>query len=391
MSDVAALAVDAIARIEAVPSILEVVARTTGMRFAAVARVTADRWIACGVRDEIAFGLVPGGELAIESTICHEIEAHGQPVVIDHVAEDPAFCGHPTPAMYGFQSYISVPIRRADGSFFGTLCAIDPLPVKLSAPETLSMFRLYADLIGFHLDAKERLAQSEAALLTERQAAELREQFIAVLGHDLRNPLASIDAGVRLLRKTPLNEEAERVSSLVQGAVRRMAGLIDNVLDLTRGRLGGGILVERDAHELLAPTLEQVVAELRSAWPDRAMEVDIDLAGPVRCDRTRIGQVLSNLMHNALRHGSPEQPVRVAAATVAGRMTLSVTSHGEPIPPENLGRLFQPFFRGAGKSNPEGLGLGLYIAAEIARAHGGKLDVSSTPEATRFTFSMPMG
>ena len=102
----------AIARIDAVPTILDVVCRTTGMGFAAVARVTEDRWIACAVRDEIAFGLQPGGELEVETTICDEIRDSGQPVVIDHVAEDAAFCGHPTPTMYGFQSYISMPIHR---------------------------------------------------------------------------------------------------------------------------------------------------------------------------------------------------------------------------------------------------------------------------------------
>src|SRR3954463_14866340 len=99
--------VAAIARIPAVPTILDVVCRTTGMGFAAVARVTEDRWIACRVRDDIAFGLVPGDELKIETTICNEIRHSREPVVIDHVAEDPAYRGHHTPAMYGFQSYIS--------------------------------------------------------------------------------------------------------------------------------------------------------------------------------------------------------------------------------------------------------------------------------------------
>ncbi|HEY0442471.1 MAG TPA: GAF domain-containing protein, partial [Xanthobacteraceae bacterium] len=172
--------VAAIARIDAVAKILEVVCRTTGMGFAAVARVTEARWIACAVRDEIAFGLAPGGELKVETTICNEIRAGGEPVVIDHVAADTAYCGHPTPAMYGFQSYISMPIRRADGAFFGTLCAIDPRPMRLTAPETVGMFRLFADLIGFHLAAQDQVASSEAALLDARQAAELREQFIAV-------------------------------------------------------------------------------------------------------------------------------------------------------------------------------------------------------------------
>ena len=93
-----------VARIDAVPMILEVVCRTTGMGFAAVARVTEDHWVACAGRDEIAFGLRPGSELKVETTICDEIRDSGQPVVIDHVAGDEAFCRHPTPAMYGFQS-----------------------------------------------------------------------------------------------------------------------------------------------------------------------------------------------------------------------------------------------------------------------------------------------
>jgi hypothetical protein len=108
-----------IGRIDAIPTMLEVVCRITGMGFAAVARVTDDRWIACSVRDEIEFGLRPGGELKLETTICDEIRCSHQPVVIDHVAEDAAFRDHPTPAMYGFQSYISLPILLPNGTSLG--------------------------------------------------------------------------------------------------------------------------------------------------------------------------------------------------------------------------------------------------------------------------------
>ncbi|MDR7040297.1 PAS domain S-box-containing protein [Methylobacterium sp. BE186] len=154
----------AIESITAVPTILDVVCRTTGMGFAAVARVTEDRWVACQIRDDIAFGLQPGGELRVATTICHEIRQSGTAVVINHVAEDRAYCGHPTPAMYGFQSYISMPIVLPDGTFFGTLCAIDPKPAQLDRPEVVSMFKMFADLIGFHLDANQRVASSSAAL-----------------------------------------------------------------------------------------------------------------------------------------------------------------------------------------------------------------------------------
>src|SRR5262245_24227787 len=116
--------IDAIQSIEAVPVILNVVCRVTGMGFAAVARVTKTRWVCLAVNDEIRFGLRPGDELKVETTICQEVRDNRAVTVIDHVAEDEAFCNHPTPAMYGFQSYISMPIFLKDGSFFGTLCAI---------------------------------------------------------------------------------------------------------------------------------------------------------------------------------------------------------------------------------------------------------------------------
>lgn len=141
----------AVSRISAVPTILEVVCRSTGMRFAAIARVTENRWVACSVLDEIDFGLKPGGELKIESTICNEIRQSREPVIIDHVAQEPEWCNHATPAMYGFQSYISMPIILGDGSFFGTLCAIDPLPARIRTTATIGMFRLFAELIAKHL------------------------------------------------------------------------------------------------------------------------------------------------------------------------------------------------------------------------------------------------
>jgi len=138
--------------IEMVPTILDVVCRVTGLGFAAVARVTDDRWIACSVRDEIKFGLLPGDELRIETTICNEIRQNGKAVIIDHVDNDEIFRNHPVPAMYGFQSYISIPILRQDGAFFGTLCAIDPQPHKLRDTATVEMFKLFSELISFHLN-----------------------------------------------------------------------------------------------------------------------------------------------------------------------------------------------------------------------------------------------
>ncbi len=380
----------AVQRIAAVPRILEVACRSTGMGFAAVARVTDDRWICCAVRDEIAFGLVPGGELDVKTTLCHEVRQNHETIVIDHVAQDAAFCGHHTPAQYGFQSYISTPIILSDGTFFGTLCAIDPRPARLNTPQTVGMFKLFAELIATQVEAVDRLAASEATLLTERQTSELREQFIAVLGHDLRNPLASIDAGTKMLGKAQSKEATSEILGLMQRSVERMSIMIDNVLDLARGRLGSGIALNRSP-EPLQPILDQVIAELRTSYPDRKIEAQFALDDLVNCDGGRIAQLFSNLLGNALTHGVASSPVRVRAATGDGVFELSVANSGEPIPPDAMVRLFQPFYRVAARTSMQGLGLGLYIASEIARAHEGTLTVDSSPHETRFTFRMPLG
>jgi len=213
--------IENISQIPIIPSLLEVICRTTGMGFAAIARVTEDKWVACSVRDEILFGLEPGGELKLETTICNEIRQTHQAVVIDHVEKDKIFCTHPTPRMYGFQSYISVPIFRKDGSFFGTLCAIDPKPHRLNTPEILGMFNLFTDLISFHLQAIEQVSVMESRLKDEQVTAGLREQFIAVLGHDLRNPLSAITFSSELLLELPLDKEATSLVNIIKKSSRK--------------------------------------------------------------------------------------------------------------------------------------------------------------------------
>ena len=377
-----------VSAISAVPIILEVVCRTTGMGFAAVARVTADRWIACQVLDNIAFGLKPGGELKVETTICNEIREHREAVAIDHVAENEAFRDHPTAKLYGFQSYISVPVIMPDGSLFGTLCAIDPRPARVETPEIIGMFKLFAELIALHVDSRRSLSSAEARLVDERHQSELREQFIAVLGHDLRNPLASIESGANLLQRMEMPDRAKNIINLMHKSVSRMSGLIDNVLDFARGRLGGGFTLQREMVPL-DPVLQQIIAELQSSHPARTIEADIELAKPLDGDPVRLGQLFSNLLGNALTHGDPDAPIRVGARSDGSEMQLWVSNKGEPIAPTTIERLFQPFSRGQARSSQQGLGLGLYIASEIARAHGGQISVRSDPDETRFTFRMP--
>ena len=150
----------ALGRDERLRAILRDICAATGMGFAAVARVTEHRWIACQVEDRIDFGLDPGDELKIHETICDEIRASGEAVVIDDTSDDIKWSRHPVPVIYGFKSYCSFPVYLDDGSFFGTLCAIDPAPRQVTDAAIVEMFSTYAKAVGAILS--EVLSQAPA-------------------------------------------------------------------------------------------------------------------------------------------------------------------------------------------------------------------------------------
>lgn len=279
-----------VAGIAAVPTILDVVLRMTGMGFAAVARVTDDRWITCQSLDHVGFGLKPRGELPVQSTLCDEIRGHRQPIFFDDAAEEPLYRDHHTPRIYGLRSYISVPIILASGQFFGTLCAIDPNPAKVNNPQVIGTFKLFAELIGHHLYSDERLKATEDMLEREKGLSELREQFIAVLGHDLRNPIAALDAGTSRLLKEGWTARSPLVLKLMKTSISRMIGLVDNIMDLARARMSGGITLDL-AEDDLGLTLRHVVEELQLSHPDREIAVSLDLPAALSIDRLRLAQL----------------------------------------------------------------------------------------------------
>ncbi|SIR14245.1 GAF domain-containing protein [Pseudomonas sp. B10] len=370
----------AIGSIDAVPVILSMVKHITGMRFAAVARVTESKWIACAVDDSIDFGLLPGGELVLESTICHEIRQHHQPVIFGHASQHPLFSTHHTPKTYGLESYISIPIIKADGEFFGTLCAIDSVPANLDDPAIEKTLTLFAQLIAMSLDTQGHLHATKTALADANEMGRLREQFIAVLGHDLRTPLSAIRMSADLLDSKVEDKRSRTLLSAIRTSSVRMGVLIENILDFARGRLGSGIPVQRKLVDDLQQTLRQTLEEIQVAYPQAKFIDSLEVPAGVYCDPLRISQLLSNLLGNAVTHGSIAEPILLKAFAEGDEIVISLTNQGTPIPPALMPLLFEPFSRSEAGQRHEGLGLGLYIAGQIANAHNGTLTVTSDRE-----------
>jgi two-component system sensor histidine kinase/response regulator len=216
----------------------------------------------------------------------------------------------------------------------------------------------------------------------------LNEELLAVVGHDLRNPLNVVLMTTSLLASST-DPELKKCVARLQSSGSRMAHIIDELFDLSRARLGGGIPIERQATDLLAVT-RKTVAEFEATNPSR--QIDVLVTGDVRgdWDAGRLDQVLSNLVGNALRHGTVSVPITVRLTGSAQEVVASVHNGGH-ISADLMPRLFEPFLSGVGRrTRAEGLGLGLYIVQQIVQSHGGEVRVSSTPEAgTSFEIRLP--
>ncbi|ASM73565.1 MULTISPECIES: PAS domain-containing sensor histidine kinase [Roseobacteraceae] len=230
---------------------------------------------------------------------------------------------------------------------------------------------------------------NRANLKNREEEARFREQFIAILGHDLRNPLAAINAATRMLQRKEGDPTKQVLMNGIKESVGRMSALIDDMMDFAHARLGSGINLatssDAELHKVLVHTLE----ETRLAHPDTRFESDLNFADPVLADDKRISQLISNLLANAATHGDNTTPVRLIARDVGSDLVIEVHNSGKPIPPERKAGVFEPFSGTEPDNNQNGLGLGLYIADQIARAHNGEMQVKSDDTGTCFIFKLP--
>jgi len=381
--------IEMLAASETVGTLLETVMLATDMRFAAVARVTTDRWVACRTVDEVNFGLSEGDEIGIDQTFCQSVRETSEKVMFNDVATDDVYRNHPIAAQFGIVSYASIPIFRSNGSFFGTLCAIDTEPRDVKHPRVVAMLEMFADIIGRSLETEERLEAQERLVEHERQMAAVQEEFVAVLGHDLRNSVAALNAGVRQLDKEPLSDKARKILPLMGSSIHRMSELIDNIMLHAKSRLGGGIRISATPDAGLEDALNHVVEEVRASAPDHKITVDLDFDRPVSCDAARVAQAVSNLLSNAVRYADNGSEVTVRGRVSEAEAVISVANRGTPIPESLKQKLFQPYQRGD-QTKGEGLGLGLHIASSIAVAHSGQIDVTCDDGLTTFEFRLPL-
>ena len=247
------------------------------------------------------------------------------------------------------------------------------------------------EMTRFNEAIDETLAES-AVWYTEKMA-QTREQFLDILGHDLRDPLNSILVGATMLTKSEtLDVRHVGVATRIFNSAGRMNRMVSDLLDLTRTRLGVGIPVTPKPTDL-TPVCQQVVAELEAIHPDCRLQFESkgDLHG--EWDSDRLSQVVSNLVANALQYGCEDGPVRVVAQAHADEVVLRVHNDGPPISEDAMKKIFEPMVRQPtqnGDKHTTGLGLGLYIAREIVTAHGGTIAVASAEkEGTTFTVQIP--
>jgi two-component system, sensor histidine kinase and response regulator len=223
-------------------------------------------------------------------------------------------------------------------------------------------------------------------------ALRLSEMFVGILGHDLRNPLGTLVTGSQILYSQGLDDGKMRVLRRMIGAGERMTNMIAQLLDLTRARLAGGVGFIGTRQPIdVASLMQRAADELRGAYPNTTLTLEVKGDCTTTGDADRLLQVFSNLVSNALQHGTKGSAVVTTVQGDEREVVVSVRNRGV-IPRELLPTIFDPFRgrKGAG-ANARGLGLGLYISEQIAQAHGGAIEVVSSADAdeTVFTVRIP--
>ncbi|SNR74520.1 His Kinase A (phospho-acceptor) domain-containing protein [Maribacter sedimenticola] len=383
--------IEDIQSIEVLPTILNVIKETTQMGFIAVARVTQEKWLTCSALDDVNFGLKPGDELVVETTICHEIRQANKLVVIDHVETDPYFRNHPTPLQYGFQSYISVPIILKNGDFFGTLCAIDPKPNKLNNDKVIGMFTLYADLISFHLQAIENL---RAIRQKVRQQDVRLEAFEFISSHDLQEPLRKIQTFSTIIREREANNLPPNVATYFKGIEReanKMRKILKDLLDYSETEE----FVDRFKTTHLEKIVQRAITRIQQDLTACGGTISLTSMEEVNAIPIQLEQLFYGLLANSIAYRCPNRPLTISIACTSGKggvfnveglnnqttyCMVTVKDNGIGFQQKYAERIFGMFKRLNADNNDKSTGIGLAIAKRIVENHHGRIFAYGEPD-----------
>ncbi|MCE7063282.1 ATP-binding protein [Dyadobacter sp. CY343] len=397
-----------IEQIPIVPTMLEVICRSTGMGFAAIARVTEDKWVACSVLDEISFGLKAGGELVLETTICNEIRLNHEIVVIDNVDEDPQFRAHHTPIMYGFKSYISVPIILKNGEFFGTLCAIDPKPASLKNIKTIGMFQLFVDLISYHLESIETAQKSRQKLSDmNHQLADsihINSQFQFISNHNLQEPLRKMRVFSGMMLEAANKNDLDKVRSYatkVDASALKFSAIITELSEFTD-------LYNETNFETV--DLNKVVSDatnsLSALLDATETKVKFENLPSIVANRFQMEQLFRNLITNSIQYAKKgaDHVIRIYPGEIgydlrAGEdiqrkrqsLVIRIEDNGEGFSQPHLEKIFDIFSQFPDYKNGQTEGHSLAYCRKIVNNHGGQIKAESVEgKGTTFSIILPV-
>jgi len=374
--------IELLTSLDSVAALLRVVCDISGLGVATVAEVTEQRWIACAVEDRIAFGLQPGAELDLESTLCNHVRSSHDAVIISDVTQNPTYCDHPAPGLYGWKSYLSVPVFRPNGTFFGTLCAFDPQPApRLEQRPVIDTLDGFARLLGELLAREEQRREASPGARGDRDLTPLREQLLVLLEEDLQRPLqalakeASADAA-----------QAQRWQAEAQRLAERSAATADFV----RVRLGHGLPLKLTLVEGVNERLTNLLATLQARFPDQTLGSELpELPAAVRLDLPRLLQAMGALLEWVASRNPAGGTLLLRGELDERCYRLAVESRTAVVDPGSLSQVFQTALTEATPEQPARLELSLYLAQEVARGHGGSLVARQENGRLRFILTLP--
>lgn len=386
--------VERILNIQMVPTLLNVICETTGMGFAAIARVTTNKWITCYARDDINFGLVTGSELEIATTICNEIRDSHQPVVIDSVKDDQDYCRHHTPLKYGFQSYISYPIFLQSGVFFGTLCAIDPRPHKLRNTSITGMFKAFSELISFYLQQDEQIKGNQQTIRELNRdlvnSQDENRQYQHVSSHTLQEPLRKLQLFTGMLSDAlEVNdiEKAKLFASRIKRGSERFSALIGDLTEFSNLNNNKPDLLPADLNKIVDQVQQRFLQQLQQ----KSASVVIEKLPIIPVYADQIVQLFHHIFDNAIKFARKDVPLKVVVSCrlYTGRFSnvqlsadkeyveIHVADNGIGIEEKQLERIFDIYSQLPSEIFTEGLGTGLALGKKIVRNHFGEINITS--------------